>query len=100
MREHLANSRRYQNLSEIIPAADDPPSRPRHFPKTFKTKITKSIRKNGVLTARSALTSAASVFPGGLQRSRRAHQFFTPDSNWTWYATEGSPGGDDFIFFG
>ena len=27
-------------------------------------------------------------------------KFFTPDSNWTWYATEGSPGGNDFIFFG
>lgn len=27
-------------------------------------------------------------------------KFFTPDSNWTWYATEGSPEDDDFIFFG
>ncbi|HZS09342.1 MAG TPA: DUF2958 domain-containing protein [Blastocatellia bacterium] len=27
-------------------------------------------------------------------------KFFTPDSNWTWYATEGSPEEDDFIFFG
>jgi hypothetical protein len=27
-------------------------------------------------------------------------KFFTPDSNWTWYATEGSSVGDDFIFFG
>jgi hypothetical protein len=27
-------------------------------------------------------------------------KFFTPDSNWTWYATEGQPQGDDFIFFG
>ena len=27
-------------------------------------------------------------------------KFFTPDSNWTWYATEGSPRGDDFLFFG
>src|SRR2546429_591910 len=27
-------------------------------------------------------------------------KFFTPDSDWTWYATEGSPEGDDFIFFG
>ena len=28
-------------------------------------------------------------------------KFFTPDSNWTWYATEGSPEGDnDFRFFG
>jgi hypothetical protein len=27
-------------------------------------------------------------------------KFFTPDSNWTWYGTEGSPEGDDFIFFG
>jgi hypothetical protein len=27
-------------------------------------------------------------------------KFFTPDSGWTWYATEGSPRGDDFIFFG
>ncbi len=27
-------------------------------------------------------------------------KFFTPDSNWTWYVTEGSPEGDDFIFFG
>jgi len=27
-------------------------------------------------------------------------KFFTPDSSWTWYVTEGSPEGDDFIFFG
>jgi hypothetical protein len=27
-------------------------------------------------------------------------KFFTPDSSWTWYATEGSPDGDEFIFFG
>jgi hypothetical protein len=27
-------------------------------------------------------------------------KFFTPDANWTWYATEGGPEGDDFIFFG
>jgi hypothetical protein len=27
-------------------------------------------------------------------------KFFTPDSSWTWYATEGSQDGDDFIFFG
>lgn len=27
-------------------------------------------------------------------------KFFTPDSNWTWYVTEGSPEEDDFIFFG
>ena len=27
-------------------------------------------------------------------------RFFTPDSNWTWYATEGSAEEDDFIFFG
>src|SRR4051794_40307009 len=27
-------------------------------------------------------------------------KFFTPDQAWTWYATEGSPVDDDFIFFG
>ncbi|MDQ3817616.1 MAG: DUF2958 domain-containing protein [Acidobacteriota bacterium] len=27
-------------------------------------------------------------------------KYFTPDSNWTWYATEGEPEGDDFRFFG
>lgn len=27
-------------------------------------------------------------------------KFFTPDSNWTWYATEGEPDDDDFRFFG
>jgi hypothetical protein len=27
-------------------------------------------------------------------------KLFTPDSSWTWYLTEGSPEGDDFIFFG
>src|SRR5579884_3797962 len=27
-------------------------------------------------------------------------KFFTPDSNWTWYATEGSALDEDFIFFG
>ncbi len=27
-------------------------------------------------------------------------KYFTPDANWTWYVTEGSPEGDDFIFFG
>ncbi len=27
-------------------------------------------------------------------------KFFTPDSNWTWFVTEGSPENCDFIFFG
>jgi hypothetical protein len=27
-------------------------------------------------------------------------KFFTPDAGWTWYATEGSPEEDDFVFFG
>jgi len=27
-------------------------------------------------------------------------KFFTPDSSWTWFATEGEPVGDDFRFFG
>ena len=27
-------------------------------------------------------------------------KFFTPDSNWTWYATEGEQQNGDFIFFG
>jgi hypothetical protein len=27
-------------------------------------------------------------------------KFFTPDSNWTWYVTEGQEEEDDFIFFG
>jgi hypothetical protein len=27
-------------------------------------------------------------------------KFFTPDSNWTWYVTEGSADEDDFRFFG
>jgi hypothetical protein len=27
-------------------------------------------------------------------------KFFHPLSHWTWYATEGSPQGDDFILFG
>jgi hypothetical protein len=27
-------------------------------------------------------------------------KFFTPWSNWTWYATEGEPDGEDFRFFG
>lgn len=27
-------------------------------------------------------------------------KFFTPDSSWTWYVTEGSQEDDDFIFFG
>ena len=27
-------------------------------------------------------------------------KFFTPDSNWTWYVTEGRPEADDFLFFG
>ena len=27
-------------------------------------------------------------------------KFFDPCSSWTWYATEGSPDGEDFIFFG
>jgi hypothetical protein len=29
-----------------------------------------------------------------------ACKFFTPDSNWTWWVTEGEPDGDDFRFFG
>src|SRR3982750_4746120 len=27
-------------------------------------------------------------------------KFFTPDSNWTWFATEGEAQEDDFLFFG
>jgi hypothetical protein len=27
-------------------------------------------------------------------------KFFTPDGGWTWYAPEGSPEGNDFVFFG
>jgi hypothetical protein len=27
-------------------------------------------------------------------------RYFTPDSNWQWYATEGEPDGEDFRFFG
>ena len=27
-------------------------------------------------------------------------KFFTPDSNWTWYVTEGEPTENDFVFFG
>jgi hypothetical protein len=27
-------------------------------------------------------------------------KFFTPDSNWTWFATEGQAEEDDFRFFG
>lgn len=27
-------------------------------------------------------------------------KFFTPDSNWTWYVTEGQAEGDDYRFFG
>jgi hypothetical protein len=27
-------------------------------------------------------------------------KFFTPDSNWTWWVTEGQTEGDDFRFFG
>lgn len=27
-------------------------------------------------------------------------KFFTPDSNWTWYVTEGEEEEGDFIFFG
>jgi hypothetical protein len=27
-------------------------------------------------------------------------KFFTPDSDWTWFVTEGEPQDDDFLFFG
>src|ERR1035438_3746491 len=27
-------------------------------------------------------------------------KYFTPDSNWTWFVTEGEEDGDDFRFFG
>jgi hypothetical protein len=27
-------------------------------------------------------------------------KYFTPDSSWTWYATEGQAEEDDFLFFG
>ena len=27
-------------------------------------------------------------------------KFFTPDSDWTWFATEGGQRDDDFLFFG
>ncbi len=35
------------------------------------------------------------------ERDPEVHvKFFTPDSSWTWYATEGEPDGEDFRFFG
>ena len=37
----------------------------------------------------------------GLGGKAVAHaKWFTPDSGWSWHSTEGSPQGDDFIFFG
>lgn len=27
-------------------------------------------------------------------------KFFTPDSSWTWFVTEGQPEDEDFLFFG
>ena len=27
-------------------------------------------------------------------------KFFTPDSSWTWFVTEGAPEGEEFLFFG
>lgn len=27
-------------------------------------------------------------------------KFFTPDSNWTWYVTEGEQQGEEIVFFG
>ena len=27
-------------------------------------------------------------------------KFFLPGTSWTWYVTEGSPQGEDFLFFG
>jgi Protein of unknown function (DUF2958) len=33
-------------------------------------------------------------------RSSFSSKFFCPWSDWTWFATEGDPQGDDFIFFG
>ena len=27
-------------------------------------------------------------------------KYFTPTANWTWFITQGSPDGDDFILFG
>jgi Protein of unknown function (DUF2958) len=27
-------------------------------------------------------------------------KFFTPDSNWTWFITEGGQDGDEYLFFG
>lgn len=27
-------------------------------------------------------------------------KFFLPGTSWTWYVTEGSPQGDDYLFFG
>lgn len=27
-------------------------------------------------------------------------KFFTPDSNWTWFITEGGAEGDEYLFFG
>ena len=35
-----------------------------------------------------------------LKDKRVIVKFFTPDSNWTWYAVEGSQENDDWRFFG
>jgi len=54
-----------------------------------------------------AATASSRVVASAWVRARRSCRrstawvkFFTPDANWTWYATEAQPEGEDFIFFG
>lgn len=50
----------------------------------------------------SALRSALPpLYSQENDRDPQVHlKYFTPDSNWTWFVTEGQPRDDDFIFFG
>ena len=46
-------------------------------------------------------TARASLYAQEKVKDPIVHiKFFTPDSNWTWYATEGQADEDDFRFFG
>jgi hypothetical protein len=36
----------------------------------------------------------------GVQDPIAVAKLFTPDSNWTWFLTEGQAEGEDFLFFG
>lgn len=66
------------------------------------TERNEGLRRHKLLTAelREQLPPLYSTEETPLAEKVLRIKFFSPYTNWTWYAVEGSQEGDDFLFFG